>query len=94
MRPKYKKEFFLIVNPKCNYAGKVGEYWHCFVREDDMYCEANCWWQDPGNDRIYEKRELKFDPVNYKRVHSDPTSYYIFVDNRCKLRRWMKENLK
>lgn len=92
--PKYEKEFFLIHNPTLGY-GTRGEFWHCYVGENGNYYEVSQHWDNRMAPNVYEQEDVKYDPENYRREHTNnPKSYYIFAPKRCFLRRWMRENLR
>lgn len=94
--PKYEKEFFLITNPEWYADGRKadGSYWHCFEDANGQYHECEYAWDDRFQVRGGVQAQMQFDAAEYKREYASPKSYYIFVDYRCKLRRWMKENFK
>lgn len=91
--PKYEKEFFLIHNPKAYVHNTKGEFWHCYIGDDGAYYEVSQFWDNRFAPTIYKQEDAKYNPENYRRDYvNDEKAYYVFVDSRCKLRRWMKEN--
>lgn len=93
-----QREFFLVDNPNRDAAiyGRFMEsttYWHVYETENGFTCEDQL---SLRNDTRIGSHPIDNNFTShqavYIREYSTPRAFYVYLKNRCALKRWIREN--